>query len=321
MRFEFAALIIAFVFLAFPPTAAAVELGDEAPALVGADLDGNEVSLAKLNADGKFVFIDFWAKWCGPCIRELPHVAPFYDDFASGRFEMIGVSLDTEDTYEEMLGVIADEGLHYPIIYEGGGWQTRLAVVWDIHSIPATFLINPDGVVVLKNVRGEDGLALVRKLVEDAPDFLPPKITMSAALEDGTRVVGTADITSLAVGDYRMPFSIAYYLPSEVEGERGEWLGGDYTLHLGHERTVEGGEAVLLTVVPSEENEGEFGIDVSQFRDGDGLFLRFELKAEQEVPMGYFELGFHSPELGGAISLGSTYARPPEEEPAGEPGS
>ena len=321
MRYCFAALILVFAFLAFPASATAVNLGDEAPPLLGVDLDGNKVSLAALNAEGKFVFIDFWAKWCGPCMRELPHVAPFYDEFASDRFELIGVSLDDESTYEGMLEAIAELGLHYPIIYEGGKWQTRLAVEWDIHSIPATFLINPDGVVVLKNVRGEEGLEVVRKLVEDAPDFLPPAITMSAALEDGMRVVGTADITSLAVGDYEMPFSIAYYLPSEVEGERGEWLGGDYTLHYGHERTVEGGEAVLLTIVPSEENEGEFDVNVSQFRDGNGLFLRFELEAKQEVPMGYFSLGFHAPELDGAISLGSAYAQPPEEEPAGTPGS
>jgi len=314
MRYGFAALIIVCVLFAIPASSIAVELGDEAPALVGVDLDGNEVSLAALNAGGKFVFIDFWAKWCAPCIRELPNVAPFYDEFASDRFEMIGVSLDTEDTYEEMLGVIADEGLHYPVIYEGGGWQTRLAVEWDIHSIPATFLINPDGVVVLKNMRGEEGLAIVRKLVEDVPDFLPPKMTMSAALEDGTRVVGSADITSLADGDYEMPFSVAYYVPSEVEGERGEWLGGDYTLNFSRERDEKGGESIAMSVTPSEENEEEFDVDVRWFREGDSLYLRFELEAEQEVPIGYFSLSLYSPELDGAVSLGSTYARPPAEE-------
>jgi hypothetical protein len=77
----------------------------------------------------------------------------------------------------------------------------------------------------------------------------------------------------------------------------------------------------LLTVVPAEENEAEFDVDVSQFRDGNSLFLRFELEAEREVPLGYFSLSFHSPELDGAVSLGSTYAEPPEEESAGTPGS
>lgn len=333
MRYGFAALIIVFAFLVFPLSAVAVNLGDEAPALVGTDLDGNEISLAALNAEGKFVFIDFWAKWCGHCRRELPNVAPFYDEFASERYEMIGVSLDDEDTYEEMLEFIAEYGLHFPIIYDigsypvinpdgtvdfirGGGWKNRLGVEWDVHSIPATFLINPDGIVVLTDIRGEDGLALMRKLVEDVPGFLPPKMTMSAALEDGMLVVGTADITSLADGEYEMPFSVAYYVPSEVEGERGEWLGGDYTLYLSRAHDEKGRESLAMSVTPSEENEEEFDVDVSRFYGGDSLYLRFELEAEQEVSIGYFSLSVYSPELDGAISLGSAYARPPEEEPA-----
>ena len=286
---------------------AVVELGQRAPELAGVDLNGRAVSLAELNAAGKFVLIDFWAKWCGPCMRELPHVAPFYDEFASERFELIGVSLDTEDTYKDMLAVIADQGLHYPIIYEGGGWQTRLAVEWDIHSIPATFLVNPDGIVVLKNIRGEEGLALVRRIVSEVPDFLPPPVSITAEAQEHL-VAARADIAEITVDPHRFTFSIACFVPGESESEEGTWIGGDYTLDL-----VPQPEGWVLTLTPSPENEGDAPVAVEQ----EGQYLVFTLASAKPLARGYFELAMFLPVLEAEVALGSFFVEP--EAPAEEP--
>jgi len=305
-----AALTLIFALLATvaPPASAEPGLGEAAPALVAQDLDGNPVNLAELNAAGKFVMLDFWASWCGPCMRELPHVAPFYDEFAPGRFALVGISLDTDSTEQKMHEAIADLGLHYPIVYEGGGWQTRLAVEWDVHSIPATFLVNPDGVIVLKNIRGEEGLALVKKIVEDAPGFLPPDIEVSAVLEDG-EVRGWADLHKLPPGAHKFVFSIAYFRPPAAEGESGEWLGGEYELALTPEDS-----GYRIAVTPSAENEGELPVNAA-LEDG---VLSVSLEVGDGVETGYFGLSYFAPELEAAISVGSTYARAPEEEPAAE---
>ncbi len=315
MRYGFAALIIVCVLFAIPASSIAVELGDEAPALVGVDLDGNEVSLAALNAGGKFVFIDFWAKWCAPCIRELPNVAPFYDEFASDRFEMIGVSLDTEDTYEEMLGVIADEGLHYPIIYEGGGWQTRLAVEWDIHSIPATFLINPDGIIVLKDVRGEDGLQLVRKLVEDVPDFLPPPVEVQSALAaDGSEAVIDVTINDLEARKYNFQFSYYYrYEDDAGEVQEAEDLFG---LFITPKMGADGEWEFDLSAVPMMWDEMKQRALLDLVSSKDTATLTVHIPVGHEVGWVFLAVTYIPPELGGPIALHHAYARPPAEEPA-----
>jgi thiol-disulfide isomerase/thioredoxin len=318
------ALIFALICIAALPAAAEPGLGEKAPQLTGTDLGGNPISLAELNKSGKFVFIDFWAYWCGPCMREIPHVAPFYDEMKGDSFELIGVSLDSPATEEKMHSVIAENGMHYPIIYDihsypmitgkqvkfqrGGGWKNRLGVRWGIRSIPATFLVNPDGVIILKNMRGEEGLALVKKIVTDIPDFLPPDIEVSAVLKDGA-VRGSADLSKLPFSAHKLVISVAYYQPPAAEGEPGEWMGGDYELTL-----TPADDGYIAKVTPSPDNEGKLSITIV-VADG---FLSVTLDVAEGVETAYFDLSYFAPELDAAISVGSTYARAPKEEPAGE---
>lgn len=106
---------------------------------------GEPISLEQYK--GKVVLLDFWATWCGPCIRELPNVKKVYKDFHDEGFEIVGVSLDkSKKTLETFL---KKNDMPWPQIADGKGWQARVAKQYDVHSIPMTYLINREGKVVL----------------------------------------------------------------------------------------------------------------------------------------------------------------------------
>lgn len=136
--------------------AAKPAVGEDAPALTGTDfITGEEVALTEY-ADG-WIFIDFWATWCGPCMSELPNfleqTQPLVDE---GRLSLFSVSLDMDgQTSEQLPAVIEEYGIDYPVVYDGLGWQTAAAQQWDIHSIPATFLVDPQGRIAATDLRGE----------------------------------------------------------------------------------------------------------------------------------------------------------------------
>jgi peroxiredoxin len=136
-----------------------VEVGDIAPAIFCKNPKGEEVSLASFN--GKYVLLDFWASWCGPCRRENPTVVQAYKDFHSDKFEILGVSLDnSREAWEK---AIEKDGLTWPQVSDLAGWQSEIAAKYAVRSIPANFLIDPQGKIIAKNLRGEE---LAKKLKE-----------------------------------------------------------------------------------------------------------------------------------------------------------
>lgn len=124
------------------------------------DLDGKPLSVG--NFKGKVVLVDFWATWCGPCVGELPNVLKTYEKFHAKGFEIIGISLDKEK--DKLTGFLKEKGMTWAQYFDGKGWQSKLAGQYGVNSIPATYLIDTEGKILAKDLRGE----ALEKAVEKA---------------------------------------------------------------------------------------------------------------------------------------------------------
>lgn len=126
-------------------------VGTQFPNFETTDLEGKPLSLA--NYKGKVVLIDFWATWCGPCVQELPNVLKAYEKYHAKGFEIIGISLDNEK--EKLTSFIKEKNMPWPQSFDGKGWQSDLAAKYGINSIPATYLLDGEGKIIAKDLRGE----------------------------------------------------------------------------------------------------------------------------------------------------------------------
>jgi peroxiredoxin len=123
------------------------------------DTSGKSVSLSSLR--GNYVLVDFWASWCGPCRQENPNLVAAFKKYQSKKFTVLGVSLDKAK--EAWMDAIHMDGLTWTHISDLQGWQNSVAQQFQIFNIPQNFLIDPDGKVIGKNLRGP---ALERKLAK-----------------------------------------------------------------------------------------------------------------------------------------------------------
>ncbi len=129
------------------------------PPALGKDLSGNEVSLERF--EGKVVLIDFWATWCGPCMKELPGVLRLYGDFHARGLEIVGVSLDRDRAALEK--EIGNRGIPWPQICDFKGWDSEIARRFHVDGIPFTFLIGKDGKIAAMDLIGEQLAEAVKK--------------------------------------------------------------------------------------------------------------------------------------------------------------
>ena len=125
--------------------------GSQFPEFNEKDLAGKPLSVA--NYKGKIVMVDFWATWCGPCVAELPNVLKVYQKYHDKGFEIIGVSLDEDK--DKLTSFIKEKNMKWPQYFDGKGWQNKLAAQYGITSIPATYLLDKDGKIIGKGLRGE----------------------------------------------------------------------------------------------------------------------------------------------------------------------
>lgn len=137
------------------------EVGDMAPLFSIPDTEGKNVSLADYK--GKYVLVDFWATWCAPCMAEMPNLKKANELYSNKNFTILGVSLDRPDSKDLWLKVIKRDGLTWTQVSDLKWWYSQAAFLYNVNSVPANFLIDPQGRIIAKNLSGE---ALQAKLAE-----------------------------------------------------------------------------------------------------------------------------------------------------------
>lgn len=141
--------------------AAKTSIGQDAMEFTQSDTLGNPVKLSAFR--GKYLLLDFWASWCGPCRAENPNVVKAYAEYHTKGFEILGVSLDRPGAKDNWLKAIHDDNLAWTQVSDLQFWNNAVAKEYGVSSIPQNFLIDPTGKIIAKNLRGDE---LEKKLSE-----------------------------------------------------------------------------------------------------------------------------------------------------------
>lgn len=133
-------------------TLSRIEVGNYAPGFEQNSVNDQAVTLASYK--GKYVLLEFWASWCGPCRAESPNVLKAYNKYKSKGFDVLSVSLD--NTKKNWETAIQKDGLLWTQVSDLKGWKNNVATLYGVQAVPANFLIDPTGKIIATNLRGDD---------------------------------------------------------------------------------------------------------------------------------------------------------------------
>ncbi|MFP8490012.1 TlpA family protein disulfide reductase [Gracilimonas sp. Q87] len=138
-----------------------LNIGQKAPDFEFQTLDGNKISPSSL--EGQYVILEFWATWCGPCLPEIPHLKDLYENYQNNGFTIVGISLDRDK--DTLMDFIGEREMQWPQIYVEDGWEGELARLFNVSGIPRMYLLDPEGVIIGRDLRGEEMVSKVESLI------------------------------------------------------------------------------------------------------------------------------------------------------------
>ena len=137
------------------------KVGSDMPDFELPDKDGKSFKLSSLR--GKYVLVDFWASWCGPCMREMPNVVKLYKECKGKNFEIVGVSLDQKR--DAWLNAVEKNKMKWIQVSDLKSWATLPVKLCNVSAVPYTVLIDPQGKVIALNLRGEELINKVKEVL------------------------------------------------------------------------------------------------------------------------------------------------------------